>query len=346
MQSLESLIQTMQKELEEHRQEATKSHTYYKEMVDRCSMQWKKIQKLEEKSDLSANDKKALTNLKATFTMTIDADYQITKLVPNWGYSPQPASTYYLQKLSHDILGIVNHATGTSTIYVFDERLSPKNTDHTLSYMTDFLLNAQQVPQWVKRVHIFLDNASNTNKNAHMIAWALEMVQHEKFDVIRISFMIPGHTKFTPDLLFSKVSKSYGTSDVFTTDELSHIAGSYADVIIDDGHIVRGWRDALSKYTKLPGVCSLHDFVCARKPATGNAHVRVRDVCYEGSLHDTCIKVSRGHPPTENVIPGEEASYIARGMKKEVSDTKISDLLTMYNAFIPRDRRLNFLPPP
>ena len=150
MQSLESLIQTMQKELEEHRQEATKSHTYYKEMVDRCSMQWKKIQKLEEKSDLSANDKKALTNLKATFTMTIDADYQITKLVPNWGYSPQPASTYYLQKLSHDILGIVNHATGTSTIYVFDERLSPKNTDHTLSYMTDFLLNAQQVPQWVK----------------------------------------------------------------------------------------------------------------------------------------------------------------------------------------------------
>lgn len=65
----------------------------------------------------------------------------------------------------------------------------------------------------MKRVHIFLDNASNTNKNAYMIAWALEMVQHEKFDVIRISFMIPGHTKFAPDL-FSKVSKSYGISDV------------------------------------------------------------------------------------------------------------------------------------
>ena len=154
-------------------------------------------------------------------------------------------------------------------------------------------------------VHIFLDNASSTNKNAYMIAWALEMIQHKKFDFIRINFMIARHKVdvykieflmlyHPPDLLFSKVSKSYGSSDVFTTDELGRIAQSYASVIIDDGHIVRGWRDALSKYTKLPGVRSLHDFVCVRKPSTGNANVRVRNVCFEGSIRDTRIKVATG----------------------------------------------------
>ena len=237
----------------------------------------------------------------------MDADYQMSKLVPNWGLSPQPGSTHYLQKLSHDLLGIVNHATRTSTIYLFDKRLSPKNTDHTISYMTDFLL---QVPPWIKRLHIFLDNASSTNKNAYMIAWGLEMVQHNKFDFIRISFMIAGHTKFAPDLLFSKVSKSYSVSDVFTTSELCHNAESFASVVVDDGHIVRKWRDALSKYTKLPGVRSLHDFVCVRKPSTGNAHVCVRNVCYEGAICDSSIKVARGHRATENVIPGEEDSDV------------------------------------
>lgn len=345
LQSLESQIQMTQQELEEHKQEAAKSHKYYKEMVERCSKQWKTIQNLEEKTVLSVKEESELTNLKTTFTMTIDADYQMSKLIPYWGYSPQPASTYYMQKLSHDILGIVNHATGLSTIYVFDERLSPKNTDHTISYITDFLLNEEQVPHWVRRVHIFLDNASNTNKNAYVVAWALEMVQHKKFDIIRISFMIAGHTKFGPDLLFSKISQAYRTSDVFTTDELCHIAEPYASVIVDDGHIVRDWRGALSKYTKLPGVRSLHDFVCARRPRTGNAHVRVRNVCYEGSIRDAPIKVSRGHLPSENAIPGEEASYLSGGLKKEVSATKQADLLTMYNSFIPYDRRPNFLPP-
>ena len=49
----------------------------------------------------------------------VSADYQMGKLVPYWGYSPQPGCTYYLQKLHHDVFGIVNHATN-SEVYLFD----------------------------------------------------------------------------------------------------------------------------------------------------------------------------------------------------------------------------------
>ena len=139
LQSLEMQIEASRQELETHKQEAAKSHEYYKEMVDRCSKQWKKIKELEE-TVTSSEEESVLTNLKTTFTMTIDADYQMSKLIPHWGYSPQPGSTYYFQKLSHDILGIANHATARSTVYILDERLSPKNTDHTLSYLMDFFI--------------------------------------------------------------------------------------------------------------------------------------------------------------------------------------------------------------
>lgn len=77
--------------------------------------------------------------LKHRFNPVVSADCQMSKLVPYWGMSAQPGSTYYLQKLSHDILGIVNHATNKSAVYLFDERVGPKNTDHTVSYITHFI---------------------------------------------------------------------------------------------------------------------------------------------------------------------------------------------------------------
>ena len=84
--------------------------------------------------------------------------------------SPQLGITYYLQKLRHDIFGIVDHATGKSRVYIFDERLGPKNLHH---YVSD-------IPSWVQRIHIFLDNAGGTNKNMYTMAWAMVMAHHKK----------------------------------------------------------------------------------------------------------------------------------------------------------------------
>ena len=86
------------------------------------------------------------------------------------------------------MFGIVNHATNKAAVYLFDERISP---DHTVSYLTHYLAG---LPDFVRRVHLFLDNASSTNKNCFTMAWAMEMIQQGKLDFIHVSFMIPGHT--------------------------------------------------------------------------------------------------------------------------------------------------------
>lgn len=95
----------------------------------------------------------------------------------------------------------------------------------------------------------------------------MEMAQQHKLDVVRILFLIAGHTKFSHDMIFAKIAKSYNWSDVFNTDDLRDSITSHADVVIDEGEIVHDWRESLTKYSKMPGIRSLHDFVFTRNAA-------------------------------------------------------------------------------
>ena len=131
-QQIEKDIESLEVEHEKHCEEARLSHEYYLEQIQKCKRAMDKINE--------ASDDDEADQLRSRFTLVISTDYQMNKLTPHWGYSPQPGSTYYLQKLSHDLLGIVNHSDEASTaVYVFDERCGPKNTDHTVSYITDYV---------------------------------------------------------------------------------------------------------------------------------------------------------------------------------------------------------------
>ena len=310
-------------------------------MTSRCTSEWEEICKLEETTALCGDEKEKLGGMKNKFNLVLCTDYQQCKLVPYWGMSPQPGSTYYLQKLNHDVFGIVNHGPNSSAIYLFNETVGPKNTDHTISYITHFLAT---LPTWIKRIHLFLDNASSTNKNFYTMAWALEMVQQKRLEFVRVSFLIAGHTKFSPDLLFSKVAKTYNRSDVFTTEELGSIASQYATVTIDEGAIVCDWRAVLKKYSKLPGIRKLHDFIFMMNPVTNKVIAKVCDNCFQGRFTDVPIHVLRGRDILENAIPdGANENYANLGKLRELSDTKCRHLQQMYRDFIPQDRYLPFI---
>lgn len=333
---LEDDIMALNQEFERHRQVANESHKYYVQMTERCSSEWKEISELEKKSSLTDEEAEKLAVLKHKFNLVICADYQMSKLVPYWGLSPQPGSTYYLQKLSHDILGIVNHATGESTVYLFDETVGPKNTDHTVSYITHFL---GILPGWIRRIHLFLDNTCSTNKNFYTMAWACEMLQQGRCDFLRISFLVAGHTKFSPDLLFSQIAKSYNQSDVFTTEELGDIIRRYATVTVDDGSLVCDWREPLSKkYSKFPGIRSQHDFVFAKNILTGQVISRTRPYCYTGSFTIATIHILANKNPEDDAIPGDEQTYHHMNKTRSISGSKMNNLVQMYRQFIPRER--------
>ena len=98
----------------------------------------------------------------------MSADYQQAKLIPEWGKTPQPASTYYQMKKSYNIFGIVDHQDDIGHIQLFSEQLGPKNTDHTVSLLQAYIEDVKSNQPWLEWV-IFLDDATSTNKNRYLL---------------------------------------------------------------------------------------------------------------------------------------------------------------------------------
>ena len=77
----------------------------------------------------------------------------------------------------------------------------------------------------------------------------MELVQHRVLHYLRISFMVPGHTKFAPDLFFSQIAKPYYKSD---ETDLQLVVEQFSFVMIDNGGIVRRkWVKNIPTYQEL-----------------------------------------------------------------------------------------------
>ena len=110
-----------------------------KEIKTKCAKQWVRICELEIKSSKTEAKKDELSTLKHCLMLLLSAEYQMLKLLPYWGRSPQPGSTYYLQKLLYDLLEIVDHHDNSDAVYIFNKRVGHQTADHTFSYLLHYL---------------------------------------------------------------------------------------------------------------------------------------------------------------------------------------------------------------
>lgn len=66
-----------------------RSHEYYIEATKHCSEEWDRIMSLQQKEVLSDEDRATLDRLRQKFDLVLSADFQMQKLVPYWGLTPQ-----------------------------------------------------------------------------------------------------------------------------------------------------------------------------------------------------------------------------------------------------------------
>ena len=233
----EEAIDVLNAERKQHTTDAANAREFYKNTIQRCRKSWAEIQALLsiQPNARTAQQTAELAALKHAFILVLSADYQQAKLIPFWGRSEQPGSTYYLQKVSIDVFGVVDHRSEGKYIHLFDEGISPKNTDHTISLLHSTIERIQTEYPWIRRICVFLDNATSTNKNEYLFAWGMEIVSQSGLSFLHFCFMPAGHTKFAPDQLFSQIASSYNHSDVFTIEELKQLCQSHATCFVEDG---------------------------------------------------------------------------------------------------------------
>ena len=106
-------------------------------MTKKCAQQWKEITELES-AEKSPENYEKLKELKSVFTLLLSADYQMSKLLPFWGHTAQSSSTYYLKRFR-----MISMASLTINmkmdVYIFNEMIEAKNSDHSISYLMQYL---------------------------------------------------------------------------------------------------------------------------------------------------------------------------------------------------------------
>ena len=101
---------------------------------------------------------------------------------------------------------------------------------------------------------------------------------------------------------------------------------------MDDGSLVLAWRDAVSrKYSKFPGIHSLHDFLFIKNAVTGMVTAKTRTLCYVGSFQDATMHILRGRD-AENIIPDVSQSYSSLNKTRTLSSSKMEHLKQMYQS--------------
>lgn len=228
----------------------------------------------------------------------------------------------------------MDHREEGKYIHMFDEHISPKITDHTISFLHSTIKRIQAEHPWIRRIYLFMANATSTNKNKYLFAWGMEIVNQSVLSFLRFSFMPAGHTKFAPGRLFSQIASSYNHSNVFSIDELKQLCQSHAMYYIEDGMEVFTWRDALGeKYSNLPDVRKLHNFFIVH-PSPGEAVImKVLEHCYNPQEKPS---VSPLH-----VVDDAQLSTLLtykQARTHPISDEKMAHTVQMYNSFIPLDR--------
>ena len=95
----------------------------------------------------------------------------------------------------------------------------------------------------------------------------------------------------------------------------------------------------MGKYSALPGIRELHDFVFVHNPS--NHMKKVRQLCYTGNLQDSTFHVKQGYSLEDNVIPTD--IYSTTGRTQDLSESKTTHLRQMNNDFIPIERHLSIV---
>ena len=203
--------------------------------------------------------------------------------------------------------------------YLIDEAQNPGKGADCIISLVDHYLEKHSSMEDVLYLHA--DNCVAQNKNNAMIQYLLWRVMNGKHDSIELSFMLVGHTKFSPDRLFGLIKKVYRHSSVSTLVELQGIVErstakgqNIAQLIETPGEepvVFRQWTTYLSQFFKaIPSISTYHSFVVkAGKPGA----VFVREFSDSKEKEEAILKTRvdtsllKTTKPAKTLIPGLDA---------------------------------------
>ena len=188
----------------------------------------------------------------------------------------QTGPEYFKAARKCGVFGVCNDGKNIQIFYLIDEAENPgKGADCVISILHHFFSTHGMKEKHVK---LHADNCVAQNKNNPTIQYLMWRVMTARHASVELSFMLVGHTKFSPDRFFGIFKKTYRHSTISTINELQMVVqrSSSQQTIPQLIRDIYGcpqvsfyqWSTFLSNFfTTIPNISTYHSFrVCDSKP--------------------------------------------------------------------------------
>ncbi len=248
------------KEALDHLKHVKKERLFYKANAKVANEYYRKlVSKRVNSKPCKPNSKNIMSHYSWDFAQQLHYPFEDQQVGPIFFKTPRKVQLF----------GVCSEGIPRQYNYLIDEEhFLEKNANTVISLLDHFFTNYGLGEKWV---HLTADNCVGQNKNNALLQYLMYRVLTGLHDKIELSFLIVGHTKFSPDGYFGLIKRHYRRSQVYTYDQLSDIVESSSK----NGHNVcvrvsksipspifyRDWSSWLSQYfATFKGISNYHHF--------------------------------------------------------------------------------------
>lgn len=178
----------------------------------------------------------------------------------------QPGPMYFLTPRKCAIFGVCCEAIPRQINYLIDEGVDMGKGANSIVSMLHHFFAHHGLGE--RTVHLHADNCGGQNKNSTMVQYLLYRVMTGLHTEITLSFMIAGHTKFSPDWCFGLLKRLYRRTKIGGLSDFADVVNKSSVVNVaqltgtEDGEVIvptHDWQSYFSNFfLKLKGIKKLH----------------------------------------------------------------------------------------
>jgi hypothetical protein len=186
----------------------------------------------------------------------------------------QVGPIYFKTPRRAQLFGVCCEGIPRQINYLIDEADFLEKNANTVISLLDHFFEHHGVGETF--AYLTADNCVGQNKNNALIQYLMYRVLMGLHTNIELSFLVVGHTKFSPDGYFGLIRHKYRRSNVYTYEQLAEVVeesspnGHNLCQVYADNHepaiIYRNWSDWLAQYFNvIPNITSYHHFLISKQ---------------------------------------------------------------------------------
>ena len=257
----------------------------------------------------------------------------------------QPGPIFFKSPRKCGLFGVNSEGCGVQVNYLIDEAHSTgKGGNVVISLMHDYLENHSLVET---DLHLHADNCAGQNKNNQMLWYLMWRCLWQRNQSIRLSFLVAGHTKFSPDGGFGLIKRKYRLMKVDCLQDIVDVVNSSSAMNV--GKLVGSengptqvptydWTKYLSQlFSRIKGIKSSHHF---HFDGTGVIRIKENIEAEEVRLNVTKLFPPQNTMPDIVQAPGlsvQRQAYLYKEIRPFVAEDKRDIVTTLPSEPVPEE---------